>query len=153
MKRFRFSLQTVHDVRSTARDEAERRLASANADVAKANDSVMETRNIRDREADALVVKYRTGDLDPRETALRFGYLEALSRQEAEARDRLIALERTRDRVREATTLAARDAEVTAKLRDRHLARHRAETARVEQVSLDELVVIAAARRRAEERI
>ncbi len=150
MKKFRFSLQTVHDLRASARDKAERELARATAEVAHAEAAVDQARHMRNREADALASAYGTGTIDPREVAYRFGYLELLAKHEIQARERLTSLERARERVRENVASAARDAEVTNKLRDRHLARHRAEAIRAEQVNLDELVMLVGARRQME---
>lgn len=150
MKKFKFSLQTVHDLRASTRDKAEGELARAHAEVAHAEAAVDHAHYMRNREADAIANAYNTGTIDPREAAHRFGYLELLAKHEIQARERLHSLERDRERVRETVTRAARDAEVTNKLRDRHMARHRAEVTRTEQISLDELVMLVGARRQME---
>lgn len=147
MKRFQFSLQSVHNLRQLHRDEAERDLARAAAEVSHASASLDEAAHIRHAALETYAATLRSGALNPHEAALRASYLAALVRREADARERVAALERERDGRRQAAAEAARQAEVTAKLRERHRARYESEAARNEQNNLDEMATVAFARR------
>lgn len=147
MKKFRFTLQPVHDLREMRRDEAERSHAQAIAAVAEANGRLDEAENTRREAAESLRRVLQSGQLDPHDVALRSGYLSALIAREADARTRLAALEDERERRRRTVAEAARAAEATAKLRERQSARHHEAVARHEQNLLDEMAVVTAARR------
>jgi flagellar export protein FliJ len=147
MKKFKFSLQSVHELRELKKDEAEQDLAKASARVLDASsrlDDIIRERNLA---ADSYLQTLLTGNLSPQEAALRANYLDSLARQESEARLFLERLEREREEVRRNAAEAARNAEATTKLRERHLARHGAEVAREEQNLLDEMAMISVARR------
>jgi flagellar export protein FliJ len=145
MKRFRFSLETVHNLRELRRDEAERQLAQAAAVVMTAATAVEEIQHRR-AAIEAKLVAGSTGDLCAAEIAMQVNYLAALAQREVEAREQLAALERERETRRQSAMAATREAEVTSQLRARQHARHSAEAARAEQNMLDEMAVAAALR-------
>jgi flagellar export protein FliJ len=146
MKRFRFSLQTVHNLREARRDEEEQRLAQAAAVIKAATEAVAEIE--RQRAAVEAKLTKATGPLCTAELTLHVNYLELLAQREHEAREHLAALERERETQREVTLAATREAKVTGQLRARQQARHTAELVRVEQQLLDELAVTASLRSR-----
>lgn len=139
MKKFRFSLQTVHNLRESRRDEAERGLAHAASAVTAAVAALEAIQKLRG-ELEEQISK-STGPLCIADLSLRMNYLDALSRREAEAKTHLARLEQERDRHREDALAAARDAEVTEQLRARRHARHVEEHARLEQDQLDEMAI------------
>jgi flagellar export protein FliJ len=147
VKRFKFSLQTVHDLRCSRKEEAERGLAQASADVADAEERLEKAKEARSAALEGYSKTLRSGVLDLREESLRMHYMTLLAQREEEDRKRLAALKHAREERRRALVDAARQAEVTESLRERHLANHRAETARAEQSLLDELATLASARR------
>lgn len=147
MKKFRFTLQPIHDLREMRRDEAERSHAQAIAAVTEANSRLDEAESTRREAAESLRSLLQHGQLDPHEVALRSSYLSSLIAREADARTRLAALEEERERRRHKMAEAARAAEATAKLRERQSARHFEALARYEQNQLDEMAVVTAARR------
>ena len=144
MKRFRFSLQTVHNLREARRDEEEQRLAQAAAVINAATEAVAEIE--RQRAAVEAKLAKATGPLCTAELTLQVNYLELLAQREHEAREQLAALEREREAQREVTLAATREAKVTGQLRARQQARHTAEMVRAEQQLLDELAVTASLR-------
>lgn len=146
MKKFRFSLQTVHDLREARRDEAERALAHAAAAVSEAAEQLEETIMVHTRATEAFASKLQSGEINSFEAELSVNYLAALTRRKREAHSRLTELERTREQQREMTIEAARSAETTARLRERQHERHQLQTARAEQQSLDEMATLAQAR-------
>ena len=147
MKRFKFSLQTVHDLRVNIRDQAEQALAAASASVSEAAARVEEMERLRRAAAEDHAAKLQSGAVDPFEAALFVNYMHAMAKRETEARRRLSMLERERDARRELAVEAARHAETTTKLRERHRERHAARSASAEQNMLDEMATIAVARR------
>ena len=147
MKRFKFSLQAVHDLRETAREEAERHLARAGAEVSHAAAELDRVLRLRETETANHLARLQRGALDAHEIALHMGYLDALAQREREARAHLLAAERARDERRQAAVAATQAAEATAKLRERESRRHQLEAARTEQNMLDEMATLSLARR------
>ena len=139
MKRFQFSLQSVHDLRQSQRDDAERGLAQASAKVSAANAALDEIARLRAHAIESHLSTFQAGVLNPHEATLSANYFAALARREAEARERLAGLERERETRREQTVETTRAAETTAKLRERQRVRHTTEAARAEQNMLDEI--------------
>lgn len=152
MKRFRFSLEAVHNVREVSRDVAERALSEAGAAASAAATKLDDETRTRDEAVGAYVGSLDGDTLDTRDLALRADYLVTLSRRMADSRERLAQLEREREQKRAAVAEASRAAEVTNKLRERQRARHKLEAARHEQNDLDEMASVAAARRLNENR-
>lgn len=147
MKRFKFSLQTVHNLRVSKRDKAELELAQAAAEVAKAIDQIAEAEQVRVAAEEECAQMLRTPMIDPHEVGLRSEYLYSLATQKSHAQARLATLEQEREAQRELLVQASRAARTTEQLRERHLAHYQFEAARVEQYALDEMAVLAAARR------
>lgn len=137
MKRFKFRLQTVHNLRAQRRDEAERALLKAAAEVAAGEAALAELQ--RQREAAESKMARATGQVYADELALQLGYLEFLAQRERALRNRLAELEQTREAVRASALEAARAAEITSQLKQRQQARHAAEATLAEQNFLDEM--------------
>jgi flagellar export protein FliJ len=147
MRKLPFPLQAVHDLRELRREEAERELARAAAAVVAATAHLEAAARLHAETAERYAPA-RTGAIDAQEAALRANYLVALALRVREAQAQLAAREREYETQRQRTEAAARAAEVTAKLRERHHARHAAEMAWEEQKQLDEMASLAQARRR-----
>jgi flagellar export protein FliJ len=144
MKRFKFSLEAVHNLREMRRDEAERQLEQSAARVSAARAIVEQIE--QQRNAIETELARATGPLCTHELSLRVSYLEFLKGREQETRQHLAALERQHEAQRETAVAAARDAEATEQLRARQQARHAAAVARVEQLLLDEIAIAATQR-------
>lgn len=147
MKRFKFSLQAVHNLRVSERDKAERELASAAAAVVAAQAQVEQAERTRTIAEEVSARALRAAELDPHEAAQRADYLYSLVERKRQAQIRLAVLEQERESRREALVQASRGARTTEQLRERHLAHYHLEAARVEQNALDEMATVAAARR------
>lgn len=152
MKKFRFSLQTLHDLREARRDEAERTLVRTAAASAEAAETLSETRLAHARASDAYAHSLRAGEIDPFEATLSVNYIASLLQREREDHARLKERERAHEAQQKITADAACEAEATSRLRDRQRERHRLETARTEQGILDEMATLSHARVTAEER-
>lgn len=147
MKRFRFPLQSVHNWRESLRDEAERRLGQAIAEVKKAHAKLEEATRARAVATETYLKQLQAGAINPHEIALMSNYLSQVIERETEARRQLMALEEEQETRRLVLAAAARDAEATAKLRERQSERHEAANSRDEQNMHDELATLAAAHR------
>ncbi|HYE73991.1 MAG TPA: flagellar export protein FliJ [Blastocatellia bacterium] len=150
MKRFKFSLQTLHELRERAREEAESKLSQAHAKVAQAEAALEQAQLARNLALENNAHYLSSGQINSHEVAMRADYIAVLDRRIAEAWQQLNQAQIEREaRMREAVK-AAMAAEATAKLREKHRARHESEVARTEQEWLDELATLASARRRTE---
>jgi flagellar export protein FliJ len=152
MKKFRFSLQAVHDLREARRDEAERALARTATAAQEAAERLEETRDAHARASDAFAGRLQFGEIDPFEATLSVNYLASLLKRERDDHARLQERERVHEAQRAITTEAARAAEATSRLRERQRERHKLETSRAEQEMLDEMATLAQARLIREER-
>ncbi|MBX5477568.1 MAG: flagellar export protein FliJ [Pyrinomonas methylaliphatogenes] len=146
MKRFRFSLQSVHNLRLTLRECAERELAEKECAVAEAIERLADIQRKQAEATRAYTELMRTGEPKAHEIAICAAYIARLEQQEREARARLAQLERERDLARQKVIEAAQAAETTEKLRERQYAQHRSEVLRLEQQLLDEIATLSVAR-------
>ena len=146
MKRFRFSLQTLHDLRELERENAERALAQSARNLAEAADRVEKYRRECDSAWANQATKLQAREPDLKEIAMHTDYITTLERRLTEAQARYAELERERELRFQQVLKAAAAAEVTAKLREQQRGRHQAEVAREDQNQLDELATIAVAR-------
>lgn len=137
MKRFKFRLQTVHNLREQRRDEAEQALLQAAAEVTAGEAALDEL--LRQRAAAESKMARATGQIYADELALQLDYLGFLGQRERDLRQRLAELEQKREAVRARAVQAARDAEVTSQLKQRQQERYAAEVALAEQNFLDEM--------------
>jgi flagellar export protein FliJ len=144
MKRFKFSLEAVHNLRELQRDEVERQLARAAA-IASAAETAIEEIERHRAEIETRLAGL-IGELNAVEAAWQSNYLIVLAEREGQAKEHLAQLERERETHRQNVIVATREAEVTGQLRARQKARHEADVARAEQILLDEMAIITALR-------
>ena len=150
MKKVPFPLQAVHDLRELRREEMERQLAEAAAEIGEAKAQLEEATRLHSVMVESYAQNYGSGVIDPEAAEMRANYLAALVRRIQAARAHLTQSESAYEAQRQLAIAAARDAEVTAKLRAKHNAQHASEAARREQIQLDEMATAAQARRMAE---
>ncbi len=147
MKRFKFTLQTLHDLREQERLTAERALGHATAAVAQAAAQTEELLKTIVQAVATHAAKLRTKEPNPHEAEMHTEYIATLERQLAAARTRHAALEREREVKLQEFIKASAAAEATAKLREQYYARYVSELLREEQNLMDELATIATVRR------
>ena len=147
MKKFHFSLQTVHNLREAKREDAERGLVKAATAAQDAAAHLEGVKYIHTSATQAFAVRLRETEIDPQEAALSVAYLAMLVGRRREAHAKLKELEAKHESQRELTVNAARDAKATARLRERQHERHTQQVARSEQEMLDEMATLAQARR------
>lgn len=142
MTRFRFSLQTVLDVRKRWEEGAQLELAQA---VVERQEAARAVERIEARLAGALSAwdaLAREGMLDPALWLGQARYAARVRRERDAARQRYAVAEQEEEAARERLIAAARDRQVMETLRERELARHREALARAEAARLDEVGTI-----------
>lgn len=147
MKKFKFSLQTVHDIRDKRREQEQLRLADLQADAAKAVAELREIENLRRAATENYARLLQSNKIDAAEMSLTARYLTALYNREQAAQANLREAERVCAAQSETVVEAQREVEATAKLRERQRARYALEAARHEQNALDETTAVNFARK------
>jgi flagellar export protein FliJ len=149
MKRFKFSLQTVHNVREIRRDAAERELAAVSAELKGAHERLETVLRQRKTAMDKYVLLHQSKDIVGATFASHTEYISSLFLLERQVRAMALQIEERIAGKRRALTEAARQTETTANLRERQRERHHQEMAQNEQKVLDEMATVASARRHA----
>lgn len=147
MKRFKFSLQTLHELRAQERETAERALGQATVAVAEAEARIEAILRTITQNVAATSTTLRTKEPSLGEVQLHTEYLTTLEQQLADARVRHAALKQEREVKLREFVKASAAAEATAKLREQYYARYIFELAREEQNLMDELATISTVRR------
>lgn len=150
MKKFKFTLQPVHNLREAKLEQEQLRLASLQEALAKAFDSLEKAERERLDATDEYARKIQAGELPSLDFSLMMNYLKTLAHREKEARKNLDDAKHACAQQINRLTEAMRDVEATGKLRERQQARHDLELARAEQNTLDEMVSISYARQAAQ---
>lgn len=147
MKQFRFSLQTLHNMREQELEKAELALGQAASAVAVAAAQVSTAIRLRDEAIANYAKKLRKPKPDANDAMMYDKYIKTLESRINIAQEQLAAREQEHaDKLHEAIKAKAA-AEATTKLREQQFAHYCAEIARQEQDQLDELATIAAVRR------
>jgi flagellar export protein FliJ len=152
MKKFKFTLQSVHNVREVREEHELMTLSRLNleAEEASAHLTFVEGALV------SAVEKYndiKPGQaLNAAQMELNSQHISALEKQKAAARDELLQRKDACVRQMSQVTQAARDVKVTGKLRDNQVKVHREEASRHEQIALDEMATLGFARKRGESR-
>ena len=147
MKRFKFSLQTLHDLREQERETAEIALGAATAAVTAAAAQIEALLHTITQAMAAYSSALRTKEPKLCEVEMQTDYLATLEQQLTAARVNHASLERAREVKLQELVKASAAAEATAKLREQYYARYVFELAREEQNLMDELATIATVRR------
>lgn len=147
MKPFKFSLQTLHNLRAQEREDAERALAQSTTELAAAADRVEVARKALDQAVAAYVAQMNTKVPNVREAEMHTQYIASLEARLATARQEHAELEQQRELKLQELIKASAAAEATTKLREQYYARYVAELLREEQNLMDELATIAKVRR------
>lgn len=146
MKKFKFSLQTVHNLREVKREQEQLKLADLRTKLDDASTQLQAVENKRRETLDKYSEQLQRGEIDAFQMALLTDYLKALSNRETAARENVKLAQQACAHQTKTLAEAARCVEVTAKLHERQRAKFELEAARVEQNNLDEMVSLNFAR-------
>lgn len=146
MKRFKYSLQAVHDVREIRRDHAEIQVATVQSELDQTALLLEAIIEARVRATEEFRSFHNSNKMESSIAAAHSEYVNSLILRERELRERIVEIESRVAVKRQALTERSRDAEVTAKIRERQRMRHQLEAARSEQKNLDEMAVASMSR-------
>lgn len=148
MKKFKFTLQTVHTVREMKQEKEELILGEMQAEAAKAAARVHEIEQMRFKAIESYAHRLERGEtIDPFELELNSNHISALDRLQREAQQFLETKKQACLQQGKTLAAATREVKITNRLRETQQLRHRLEAARQEQNALDELVSANYARR------
>lgn len=147
MKRFQFSLQAVHNIREMRRDTAERELAVVAAELKAAQERLETVLRQRHTAMDKYLLFQQSKAVEAATLAWHIDYIGSQFLLEHQVRAMTLEIEERIASKQQALIEASRQTETTANLRERQRERHHVEIAQLEQKVLDEMAVVAAARR------
>lgn len=147
MKKFKFTLQTVHGVRESRQEKEQLILSQLQAETSLALEEIFEIENKRRVALDTYSRRLECGEqIDPLEMELSAKYLVSLDAIEREKRQILAQKKQACARQSAVVAAAAQAVQATAKIRETQRSRHNLELARSEQIALDEMVSVKFAR-------
>lgn len=141
MKKFNFTLQTVHNVRELKQEKEQLILGELQTEAAKAADRVSEIERMRFTAIENYANRLENGgSLNAFEMELTVNHINTLDRLRREAEQNLELKKQACLRQTQNLAAATREVKITNRLRENQQARHRLESDRHEQNALDELV-------------
>ncbi len=153
MKKFKFKLQTVHNVREMRQEKEQLTLAQIQNDVIKMQERIKEIERMRFEAMKNYTNRLGRGrTVDPVELEINSKHISSLDRLKLEAEKELEEKRTEFTEQAKKVAQATQQVQVTKKLREKQKNRHKLETNRQEQSDLDELVSAKFARRLTETR-
>ena len=141
MKKFKFTLQTVHNVRELKQEKEQAILSDLQAEAARAADRVHEIEQLRSKAIETYAKRLEAGaTINAYELELNSNHISALDRLQREAQQNLEQKKQACVLQSKSVAAAVREVKVTKRLRENQQLRHQLEVARHEQNALDELV-------------
>ena len=148
MKKFKFTLQTVHSVREMLREKEELSLAEMQTEVSRAVAYLSEVERARLEAIEKYTRKLKQGEaMNPFEMELNTNHLRSLDFKIREAQTDVNRKQQAVSAQSEIVAAAGRKVKVTERLRENQQMRHRTELERCEQTAIDDLVSANFARR------
>lgn len=147
MKKFKFTLDSVHRVREIKKERESAVLAGLRAEVERAEKRVEHIESLRREAIETYTRRLTRGErIDALEMELSSRHFASLDRLQLEAEAHLAERRRACEAQMANVTEAMREVKITEKLRETQRERHRFETERREQVGIDEMVATGFAR-------
>lgn len=147
MKKFKFTLQTVHNVRELKKEKEQFALAQLQLEAAKAEERIQQLEAAYRKAMESYSKKVNGGrPLHIGEMELETLHLSYLDDQKRRAAEALAEKKRACAAQSQKLAIATREVKVTRKLREHQSMRHQLETAKHEQTAIDELVTAGFAR-------
>jgi flagellar export protein FliJ len=141
MKKFKFTLQTVHNVREMRQEKEESRLAEMLAEVNRAAERIAQIEKMRFEAIEKYTERLRAGGfLNATEMELNTKYFNSLDNLQREAEKVLAEKNRACDEQRAKLAAAAREVKITDKLREQQFLRHQLEAEKHQKNALGEIV-------------
>lgn len=148
MKRFKFSLESVHKVREIRQERESAILGELKAEAMRAAERVAHIEAMRREAIDRYTRQVTNGArVDALEMELSSKHFASLDRLQKDAEAELARRNRDCEIQIAAVTEALRNVKITENLRETQVRRHRAEFDRQQQNDVDEIVTTSFARR------
>jgi flagellar export protein FliJ len=148
MKKFKFTLQTVHTVREMKQEKEELIFGELQTEALKAASRVSEIEQLRFKAIENYAERLERGEtLNAYELELNSNHITSLDRQQQEAQKSLELKKQACVQQGKMLAAATREVKITDRLRENQQSRHRLDLARHEQNSLDEIISANFARR------
>lgn len=149
MKKFRFTLQTVHNVREMLQEKESLILNELRTDADQAAAHVAKIEKTRRDAIEKYSARLNAGEqLNPVEMELNLNHFASLNTLRLEGEKIVVQKNEACRRQSEAVAAAMRQVKVTGRLRDNQEDRHRLEFSRWEQGNIDEIVSTSFARQK-----
>ena len=148
MKKFKFTLQTVHTVREMKQEKEELILGELQTEASRAAARVSEIERQRYQAIESYSERLARGEaINAYELELNSNHITWLDRQQQEAQKALELKKQACLQQGKTVAAATREVKITDRLRENQHTRHRLDMARDEQNSLDEIISANFARR------
>ena len=153
MKKFQFTLQSVHNVREMREEQELMVLSRLNSEAEQASARLTAVEGALVEAVENYNRQTKVGEpINVSEIELNSSHISALEKQKAAAREELRDRQNACSRQISQVTQAARDVKVTGKLRENQVRTHQLAVNRHEQTALDEMATIRFARKTGESR-
>lgn len=141
MKKFKFTLQTVHNVREMKQENEQLKLSDLQTEAARAAEQIERIEAAYLRAIESYSTKINSGRaMNIGEMELEAMHISALERQKRRAAEVLEERKRACAVQSQKLAAAAREVKITERLRETQAQRHRLEAEKTEQNQMDELV-------------
>lgn len=148
MKKFKFTLQTVHNVREMRQEREELTLAEMLTEVNRASERIKQIEKMRFDAIEKYTERLRAGEfLNATEMELNSKYFNSLDDLQREAEKSLAEKNLACTAQRAKLASAAREVKITDRLREQQFLRHKLESEKHQQTALDEIVSAGYARK------
>lgn len=148
MKKFRFTLQTVHNVREMRQEKEQLLLAQLQSEAAKTAERLAQIKQLYASAVENYNRRLSPGEsMNPIEMQMESNNIVALDRLLRETENALEQKKLDCRRQSEKVAAAVREVKITDSLREKQVARYRLELSRREQNALDEMASAGVARK------
>lgn len=141
MKKFKFTLQTVHNVREMRQETEHQVLTKLQNEAAKAAERIRQIEQMRLEAIENYSLRLQAGmAINVFELEMNSNHISTLDRLIREAREVFEQKKQACTKQRDTLATAARAVKITHRLRETQVLRHKSEADRQEQTAIDELV-------------
>jgi flagellar export protein FliJ len=153
MKKFKFTLQSVHNVREMREEKELMVLSRLNLEAEQASARLTAVEGALVTAVEKYNYRIKPGQaINASEMEINSRHISALETQKAAAREEVLVRQDACVRQISQVTQAARDVKITGKLRDNQVKDHRLAASRYEQNTLDEIATISFSHKSGESR-
>ena len=148
MKKFKFTLQTVHNVRELRQEKEELVFSQMQAEATRAAERIRQIEKMRFDALENYTQRLKAGEvICAVELEMNSNHFASLDRLQREAEKVLEEKKRACNTQSQKLAAAVREVKITNRLRETQAAKHKLELDRQEQINLDEIVSANFARR------